>query len=153
MKIMLDYNIIRTHPENIDAKQLQDALSEDLYNRFGSDGRNSFQDWINNDRRFVFILIKNDSEAIGCGAIRPISSEVAELKRMFAKYKRKGIGKMILNALEKEAQEIGYKKIWLETRIVNEEARSFYTINGYKEIENFGKYKGRENAICFEKIL
>ena len=146
-------SIIKTDPDNKDAIKLQDDLSELLFNRFGGDGRNSFQDWMKNDYRYVFIMIINNNEAVGCGAIRPLSNETAELKRMFTKYKRQGIGKIVLSALESEARKIGYEKIWLETRVANSEARSFYVKNGYKRIENFGKYKGRDNAICFEKIL
>ncbi len=146
-------SIIKTDPDNYNAMKLQDDLSELLFEKYGGDGRNSFQDWIKNDNRYVFILIFNNDEAVGCGAIRPIADGIAELKRMFTKYKRQGIGKVVLSALESEAKKVGYEKIWLETRIANSEACSFYVKNGYRRIENYGKYKGRENAICFEKKL
>jgi GNAT superfamily N-acetyltransferase len=146
-------SILKSDPDSFDASKLQDELSDILFKRFGGDGRNSFQDWVKNDSRYVFIVINKNNEAVGCGAIRPISNNIAELKRMYTKYQRQGIGEKVLLALEHEAQNIGYKKIWLETRVANSEACSFYIKNGYKKIENFGKYKGRENAICFEKIL
>lgn len=150
---MDNMKIFKTDPDKSDAIKLQDELSDILYERFGGDGRNSFQDWVKNDNRYVFVVIKKNNEAVGCGAIRPISNEIAELKRMYTKYQRLGIGKKVLTALENEARKIGYKRIWLETRVANTEACSFYVKNGYKKIENFGKYQGRENAICFEKIL
>jgi ribosomal protein S18 acetylase RimI-like enzyme len=64
-----------------------------------------------------------------------------------------GIGKDILSFLEEQARKLGYKKLWLETRLVNEQAVSFYINNGYLKIENYGRYVGRPEAICFEKIL
>jgi ribosomal protein S18 acetylase RimI-like enzyme len=41
----------------------------------------------------------------------------------------------------------------LETRKVNKKAVAFYLAKGYKVIENFGKYRGREEAVCFEKRI
>ena len=88
---------------------------------------------------------------VGCGAIRPLSNEVAELKRMYSKYNRKGIGKGVFVYLENKAIELGYKEIWLETRRLNYEACTFYIKNNYKEISNYGKYIGNEKATCFGK--
>lgn len=89
----------------------------------------------------------------GCGAIREVSFESAELKRMYAVFKGKGIGKEILCYLENKAREFGYKKIILETRKCNTNDVNFYLHNSYKFISNYGKYVGREEAVCFEKIL
>jgi ribosomal protein S18 acetylase RimI-like enzyme len=48
---------------------------------------------------------------------------------------------------------MGYSKLWLETRIINERAVEFYKKRGYHQISNYGKYVENEKAICFEKIL
>ena len=45
---------------------------------------------------------------------------------------------------------------WMELTIKEvslncEEAVRFYLTHGYRVCENYGKYKGREEAICFEK--
>jgi ribosomal protein S18 acetylase RimI-like enzyme len=70
---------------------------------------------------------------------------------MFSKIKGKGVGSEILFHLEKSAIEMGYTKLWVETRLVNEGAVSFYKSRGYSQISNYGKYAGRAEAICFEK--
>ena len=75
----------------------------------------------------------------------------AEIKRMYSK--EKGTGSKILSYLERQAQQMGYKMLRLETRIVNANAVSFYERNEYRKIPNYGKYAGRENSICFEKSL
>ncbi len=60
---------------------------------------------------------------------------------------------MLLKFLEREAVVLGYARLWLETRVVNLHAVRFYERNGFYRIDNFGKYHGNLNAVCFEKIL
>lgn len=145
--------IIETKPTDIEVQPLIEALSTELEKRFGSSGKNSFQDWEMKNRKFVFVKAFLANETVGCGAIRPISNKIAELKRMYSRYYRKGIGKQVLIYLENKAKELGYQEIWLETRKLNQEACNFYLKNGYKLITNFGKYAGNEEAICFGKKI
>ncbi len=140
-------------PHAAEAQQLLDALSEQLGARFGSDGRASFTDWQNDDPRFIFRLARLDGEAVGCGAVRPLAAGIGEVKRMFARYARQGIGESVLHGLEAAAREAGYVELCLETRVANEEACRFYLKNGYQHRENYGRYVGRDNAACFGKHL
>jgi N-acetylglutamate synthase-like GNAT family acetyltransferase len=130
-----------------------DELSANLYLRFGSDGKNSFTDWQQNNSKYVFVVAEINNEIVGCGAIRPISETVGEVKRMYSKYPRKKIGKTILAFLEDIASKSGYEELILETRIKNTEATQFYEKQNYKVIPNYGKYKDRPEAICFGKSL
>lgn len=145
--------IIETEPTDIEVIPLIEELSAELGKRFGDTGKNSFQVWNEESPKSIFVKASLTNEVVGCGAIRPISNDIAELKRMFSKYSRKGIGKKVLDYLENKAKELEYKEIWLETRKLNQEACAFYLKNGYKEIPNFGKYVGNEKAICFGKII
>jgi hypothetical protein len=76
--------ITRSTPDSPAAIPLIEALSAELLRRFGSDGRNSFAGWNPEDRCSVFLLAMDGSEAVGCGAIRPIQGEpgIAEIKRI-----------------------------------------------------------------------
>lgn len=130
-----------------------DELSTNLYLRFGSDGKDSFTDWQQNDSKYIFVVAEINNEIVGCGAIRPISETVGEVKRMYSKYPRKKIGKTILAFLEDIASKSGYEELILETRIKNTEATQFYEKQNYKVIPNYGKYKDRPEAICFGKSL
>ena len=130
-----------------------EELSANLYLRFGSDGKNSFTDWENNNSKYVFAIAEIDNEIVGCGAIRPISENTGEVKRMYSKYPGKKIGQTILGFLENEAVNLGYTNLVLETRVKNESAVHFYQKQGYKVIPNYGKYIDRPEAICFEKSL
>lgn len=145
--------ITETKPTDIEVEPLIEALSAELGQRFGSTGKNSFQEWDEENNKFVFVKAIRSGEIVGCGAIRPISDDIAELKRMYSKYARQGIGKNVLDYLENKARALSYCEIWLETRKLNREACAFYLKNGYQEIPNYGKYTGNEKAICFGKKL
>lgn len=122
-------------------------------NRFGSTGKDSFQDWNDESKKYVFVKAISNDKIVGCGAIRPISIETAEIKRMYSKHKGIGIGKAVLEYLELKAKELDYKQVWLETRKLNFEACKFYQKSGYDVIENYGKYIGNEDAVCFGKEI
>lgn len=141
------------NPNNEKVLAITEELSENLYLRFGSDGKNSFQDWENENSKFVFVVAEINSEIVGCGAIRPIDQNIGEVKRMYAKYPGKKIGQTILGFLENEAVNLGYTNLVLETRVKNESAVQFYQKQGYKVIPNYGKYIDRPEAICLEKSL
>lgn len=141
------------NPDDEKVLAITEELSENLYLRFGSDGKNSFQDWENENSKFVFVVAEINSEIVGCGAIRPIDTTTGEVKRMYAKYPGKKIGQTILGFLENEAVNLGYTNLVLETRVKNESAVQFYQKQGYKVIPNYGKYTDRPEAICLGKSL
>lgn len=147
----ISIKIVNPNKEKVLA--ITEELSENLYLRFGSDGKNSFQDWENENSKFVFVVAEINSEIVGCGAIRPIDQNIGEVKRMYAKYPGKKIGQTILGFLENEAVNLGYTNLVLETRVKNESAVHFYQKQGYKVIPNYGKYIDRPEAICLEKSL
>jgi GNAT superfamily N-acetyltransferase len=122
--------IIESKPNTEISKPLLDDLSETLKLITGSDGRGSFLDWEPNPRA-VFVVALQGEEPVGCGALRPINPEIAEVKRMYAKYQGKGIGQAILEYLEEFAKASEYKKIWLETMVININACKFYLKNDY----------------------
>ncbi len=148
-----DISIKVINPDDEKAASILEELSANLYLRFGSDGRNSFTDWQNNNAKFVFVTAELNNEIIGCGAIRPIEGNIGEVKRMYSKFRGKKIGQTILAFLEKEAKQIGFTELVLETRVKNIEAVEFYKKQQYNIIPNYGKYIGRPEAICFGKSL
>lgn len=146
--------IIKTSPKEPDAIHLMEELSETLRSITGDSGKSSFNSEDVCVPCSLFVIAYDESEeAVGCGAIRPIDEKIAEVKRMFAKVKTKGVGSEILSYLEIQAKKLGYSTIWLETRLINEQAVSFYKKRGYHKILNYGKYENNTKAICFEKKL
>lgn len=146
--------IIEKSSNTPEAILLMNELSEILESITGDSGKNSFNPNDICGSNAVFVIAYNQNEeAIGCGAIRPIDEKTAEVKRMYAKSKAKGVGTKILCYLEKRAQEIGYSVLRLETRLINKRAVYFYEGRGYNRILNYGKYVNKPEAICFEKSI
>lgn len=145
--------IMEVSPFSEDAKMLMEELSSTLESLTGSSGQNSIQlvDLTKPNAKFVVAYEKG--MPVGCGSFRPLTPDIAEIKRMYAKYPGQQIGKTILLHLEALAKKSGYKKIWLETRVKNRNAVAFYQKNGYSKIENYGKYEHMPEAICFAKVL
>jgi putative acetyltransferase len=143
-------------PEAVDAPEalaLLDALSEVLRGITGSSGRGSFDPGEMAHPRAVFVVAREDGVAVGCGALREVAADTAEIKRMYAATPGRGIGRAILSDLERRAREMGYRRVVVETRRCNEAAVRFYLRQGYAVGENYGRYRGRPEAVCFYKVL
>lgn len=137
-----------------EASSLLEELSRELEHITGCSGNSSFDISDIDDTRAVFAIARNQwGEAVGCGAIRPLNEHTAEIKRVYSRIKKAGIGKGIVCFLEAQAKALGYKSVCLETRIVNQNAFAFYKKLGYKVILNYGKYFNRSEAVCFEKKI
>lgn len=144
----------KSDPHSPDSHCLTEKLSAELATITGDSGKSNFTSDSMNEDRSLWVLARNiKGEAIGCGAIRPLTGNIAELKRMFSDRSSPGIGHALLTFLETAAKSMGYTELWLETRLVNHKAVHFYKENGYVRIENYGPYIGREEAVCFSKPL
>jgi GNAT superfamily N-acetyltransferase len=148
------YIVKNEDPNSADASALVDALSDTLAKITGSDGRLSFDPRDIEGQRARFVVARTEAGLpVGCGAFRPMSASVAEVKRMYAVPNTVGVGSAVLAHLESEAAKLGYSELWLETRVVNVRAIAFYERRAYSRIPNFGKYVGRVEAICLGKRL
>ena len=68
-------------------------------------------------------------------------------------WRRRGVARQILAALETDARECGYVALRLETGSGQREAIGFYQAAGYVHIPPFGEYVGNPASVCFEKRL
>jgi GNAT superfamily N-acetyltransferase len=103
----------------------------------------------------AIVVAWEDEKAVGCGAVRLLDSETAELKRMYIvpEYRRKGIAGAILRFLENHAHGLGADRIVLETVIDPPAAVALYRAAGYREIPNFGPYVESDISFCLGKVL
>lgn len=144
----------KADPLSADSQALIEKLSAVLAQITGSSGKRSFNLDDLQSARAVWALARNVQDvAIGCGAIRPLTQETAELKRMYSTGSEAGVGSAILRFLEASARTLGYREITLETRRVNHNAVAFYEKHGYTVTDNYGAYIGRDEAVCFIKVL
>ena len=157
---MSEKNIIQTILQVLEADintdeslSLLKELSGSLNHITGNSGESSFSIDDMEDEKSIFVIARSGSKAAGCGAIRRIDDSTGELKRMYAKEQGLGVGTSILNFLENKALEFGYSRLICETRKINVGACSFYIRNGFHAIPNYGKYQGRDEAVCFEKRI
>ena len=146
-----DIVISSENPNSPDAFELIRELDEELLSRYPKQSVHGMKP----SEAVTFFIARTDKRAIGCGALREISPELAEIKRMFVRsnHRGKGISKQILRKLESTAIEFGYEKIWLETGDEQPEALHLYESSGYHRIPCYGEYISDPHSICFEKIL
>jgi len=99
----------------------------------------------------------NSSELVGCGALKKLDAEHAELKSMRTAnlYRRSGVGKLILEYILSEARRLGYRRVSLETGSMSffEPARALYASYGFVPCAPFANYKEDPNSVYMTLIL
>ncbi|MFL7841454.1 GNAT family N-acetyltransferase [Raoultella ornithinolytica] len=144
----------KSDPFSSESHRLIEMLSAELAAITGDNGKSNFTVEAMYEDKALWALAKNaHGDAIGCGAIRPLTPNIAELKRMFSDRSVPGVGRALLAFLETSAKEMGYSELRLGTRHINQRAVNFYEKYGYIRIENYGPYRGRTEAVCFSKEL
>lgn len=104
------------------------------------------QVYLDNGGEFLVGLL--DGRIVAMGAIRKTSIERAEVKRMrvHPDFQGRGFGQQILSALIKQAIELGYKTLHLDTAVIQTAAQQLYLKNGFIEV-------GRTVLAGFDAIL
>jgi len=102
-----------------------------------------------------FHVARAGGRVLGFGALVRHGDKYGEIKRMYLapQARGKGIGRMLLEALEAEAVAQGFARIRLETGQHQPEALSLYRSSGYREIGPFGMYVADPNSVFMEKRL
>jgi putative acetyltransferase len=99
----------------------------------------------------------DESALAGCGALKRLDAEHAELKSMRTSnvYRRKGIGKLILEHIMSEARRLGYRRMSLETGSMPffAPAHSLYASYGFVRCTPFADYKEDPYSICMTRNL
>ncbi|MGY1734247.1 GNAT family N-acetyltransferase [Geodermatophilus sp. SYSU D01045] len=98
------------------------------------------------------VLVARDASgaAVGCGALRALGDDVAEVKRMYVapEARGQGVSKLVLAGLEAAARERGWTTLRLETGPRQPEAIALYEGAGYRPIPAFGAYGDAPDAGC-----
>ena len=100
------------------------------------------------------ILCKEENVFVGCVAIRKITPEIAELKRMYVQptQQHKGIGQHLLQQAITLAKNCNYKYIRLDTLNHMLPAINLYKKNGFYEIPAY-YHNPIATAVYFELAL
>ncbi|MDD3213246.1 MAG: GNAT family N-acetyltransferase [Eubacteriales bacterium] len=146
--------MVEVQEANIEeAATLLQELNDILAGITGASGAGSFKAEDVASSRGAFVIAYLGGAAVGCGALRERSESTAEIKRVFARPNKSGVGSAILKKLEEKSRLLGYSELVLETRKVNTAAVAFYQKNGYRPCANYGQYANQPEAICFSKRL
>lgn len=102
------------------------------------------------------VVVARSNGSVAGFAIMRFGREEAHLDLLAVKpkYQRAGIGRRLMEWLEKSALVAGISVIYLEVRENKEGARAFYEKLGYRRVTRLrGYYRGRESAICMGRDL
>ena len=82
------------------------------------------------------LLAANGGLALGVVALRPIQSADCEMKRLYVRASGRGtgLGRLLTEALIKEARLAGYRRVLLDTLPTMTEAQALYRSMGFVEI-------------------
>jgi len=130
-----------------------DSLGFDLaFQRFDEELRSLPGDYAR--PKGCLLLAACDGQAVGCVALRPLEEGICEMKRLYVKpeFRGMGIGRALAEAVIKEAQNIGYKCMRLDTVPSMEAARMLYASLGFERISPY-RYNPIEGAVFMELKL
>ena len=86
-----------------------------------------------------FYLVMYSGAIAGVGCLKKLEERAGELQRMYVPpdFRRKGIGRAMLNRLIEDARLIGYKRLKLESLKFLGVAHSLYRSVGFREIDPY----------------
>jgi GNAT superfamily N-acetyltransferase len=106
----------RRFPEDYDPARGLPALSVDLAPPIG-----------------VFLVVHDDNEPVGCGALKTLDTTTGEVKHMFVHpgHRGQGVGRLILETIEHHARQRAFHRLVLDTSEYLTEAIALYQRAGY----------------------
>ncbi len=148
-------NILPIQPHQItDAKYVISAVAQrifvpektvqDFYDILEEEGElndvDNFQQAYVEDRG-LFLVVLDDDQLVGTGALKKLDGNIAELKRLWLleEYHGQKIGYQVVSRLLDFAHTHGYKKVRLQTGETQERALRFYTRFGFYQILSYRK--------------
>jgi len=140
------------------SRALITALNAELSGAYPEPGATHFglQPEVVTVGRGAFLVIYQAGTPVGCGAVRRVDADTAELKRMYVSpaVRGKGLGRRLVAALEAEARALGARRLILETGIRQTAALALYRATGFQPIPLFGEYlRSPETSVCLGREL
>jgi GNAT superfamily N-acetyltransferase len=88
----------------------------------------------------LFLVVRDErSAAVGCGSLRLLDPDTAEIKRMYLSpaLRGRGAGWALLQALESAAVDLGATRGVLDTNETLTSALALYRAAGWREVERY----------------
>jgi putative acetyltransferase len=150
----IDHGIIAAEqPNTPEVRRLlaeRDAYFDDLYAR---KDRNAKPIDVERDN-VAFFSVRVSGQLVGCGALL-WRQTYGELKRFYIAdaYRGRGLGRQLLDAIERHARRNGCRMLRLETGIRQPAALTLYRSAGFSETGCFGEYGPDPLSVFMEKTL
>ena len=90
--------------------------------------------------RGAFLVVRRpDGTAVGCGGVKLLDPQTAEVKRMWLhpSTRGQGAGRLLLAALEQAARDLGASRGCLDTNSRLDAAMALYRRSGWQEVEPY----------------
>ncbi len=103
----------------------------------------------------IVVVARAEAQIAGFGIMRYGDDEAhLDLLGVGCEYRRKGLGRRVVEWLEKPALVAGISAVFLEVRGWNHGAQAFYERLGYRKLAHIAHYyQGRESAIRMGREL
>jgi GNAT superfamily N-acetyltransferase len=84
----------------------------------------------------AFVLAEEDGIYVGCAGLRRFGDGVAEMKRMYVvpALRGRGLGRVLAERVVRDARDLGYARIRLDTLPTMREAHALYSSLGFRPI-------------------
>ena len=130
-------------------REYQEALGVDLsFQDFEMELRTLPGEYVSPHGRLLLAL--DDGVPAGCVAMRPLTSDTCEMKRLYVRpeYRAASLGRQLAERVIAEARSIGYQRMYLDTLPTMSGAQRLYERLGFKEIPPY-----RYNPIVGTRFL
>lgn len=138
------------------ATRLRTAQQAELRERYGDD---DIGHEMTGESIVTMVVLHEDDEPVACVALRDASADlgpgVGEVKRLYTVPRARGRGhsRRVMLELERLAREQGWRRLVLETGVLQPEAIGLYLSLGYRSIPNYAEYVDEPSSRCFAKEL
>lgn len=155
--------IVQSSPTAPEAQSVLDGLIEEYGIRYGANSRpggsrseidryppQAFAPPLGN-----FLLLVRNGETIAGGAFMSHDDDTAEIKRIWTRsdLRRQGLARKIMQELENNAAELGYKRTYLTTGFRQPEAVALYISLGYRPLFDVNADPVLYRSLPFEKHI
>ena len=151
---MTDTLAIRQEPPGQpDVMRLIEALDAQMTALYPAESNHLLDVAALTDPAVSFLVVRDEREAIGCGALLRDPRGWGEVKPMYLRpdQRGRGIGRRVLSELEGLARTARLPLLRLETGIHNAEALALYRGAGFIERGPFGDYAPDPLSVFMEK--